>query len=140
MSEFDVVLSKISVIKNCIMSIEKASQIEKDPDFLLAIYELNLQRAIQASINLANVIIAKEGLGLPNTYKQSFEILLKHGIIMDDICKKLCSMVGFRNISVHDYQKIRPEIIQSIIKNHLTDFEHFYAIVLKYSQAWNTVG
>ncbi len=75
MSEMDVVLSKINIIKNCIMALEKATLREKDPDFLISIYELNLQRAIQACIDLANVVIAKEGLGLPNSYRQSFELL-----------------------------------------------------------------
>ena len=63
------------------MAIEKATLNEKDPEFKLFIYELNLQRAIQASIDLVNIVIAKEGLGLPNTYKQSFEILNKHSVI-----------------------------------------------------------
>ncbi len=42
MSEIDIVLSKINVIKNCLMAIEKATLIEKEPEFLLSIYELNL--------------------------------------------------------------------------------------------------
>jgi uncharacterized protein YutE (UPF0331/DUF86 family) len=136
MSELDVVLSKINVIKNCLMALEKATLHEKDPDFKLAIYELNLQRAIQASIDLANVVIAKEGLGLPNTYKQSFEILRTHTVITMELCKKLCSMVGFRNISVHDYEQIKPAIVHSIIANHLNDFEEFYTIIFKRAQAW----
>ncbi len=136
MSEIDLVYSKINVIKNCLMAIEKATIYENDPDFKLAIYELNLQRAIQASIDLANVLIAKEGLGLPNTYKQSFEILNKCSVINAELCKKLCSMVGFRNISVHDYEKIKPEIVNSIIQNHLNDFEEFYKIVLNNAKSW----
>ncbi|HXH76472.1 MAG TPA: DUF86 domain-containing protein [Bacteriovoracaceae bacterium] len=136
MSEIDVILSKINVIKNCLMAIEKATLTEKDPDFQLSIYELNLQRAIQACIDLANVTIAKEGLGLPNTYKQSFEILNKHSVISKEISQKLCSMVGFRNISVHDYEEIKPVIVHSIVKNHLTDFEEFYAVILKRAKNW----
>jgi len=136
MSEIDVVLSKINVIKNCLMAIEKATLNEKDPDFQLSIYELNLQRAIQACIDLANVTIAKEGLGLPNTYKQSFEILNKHSVISNETSQKLCSMVGFRNISVHDYEEIKPAIVHSIVKKHLTDFEEFYGVILKRANGW----
>src|ERR1035438_6831839 len=62
MSEIDVVLSKINIIKNCLMAIEKAGKKEKDEDFKTSIYELNLQRAIQACIDLANIVISKEGL------------------------------------------------------------------------------
>lgn len=136
MSEMDVVLSKINVIKNCLMAIEKARLKEKDPDFLLSIYELNLQRAIQACIDLANVVIAKEGLGLPNSYRQSFEILNKHEIIEDALVTKMTSMVGFRNISVHDYGEIKPEIVHSIIKNHLVDFDTFYTIIFNRAKLW----
>jgi uncharacterized protein YutE (UPF0331/DUF86 family) len=118
------------------MAIEKATLTEKDPDFQLSIYELNLQRAIQACIDLANVTIAKEGLGLPNTYKQSFEILHKQSVISKEICLKLCAMVGFRNISVHDYEEIKPVIVHSIVKNHLNDFEDFYTVILSRARCW----
>lgn len=136
MSEIDIVLSKINVIKNCLMAIERATLTERDHEFQLSIYELNLQRAIQACIDLANVTIAKEGLGLPTTYKQSFEILHKHSLITKESCQKLCSMVGFRNISVHDYEEIKPAIVHSIVKNHLNDFEEFYTVILNRANSW----
>lgn len=136
MSEMDVVLSKISVIKNCLFAIEKAAQKEKDLDFQQDIFELNLQRAIQACIDLAHIVISKEGLGLPNTYRQAFDILHKHGYIDSVLNKTLVSMVGFRNISVHDYSQIKSEIVNSIVKNQLPDFEKFYTLVLKIAQKW----
>lgn len=86
---------------------------------------------------MANVTIAKEGLGLPNTYKQSFEILHKHSVISKESCQKWCSMVGFRNISVHDYEEIKPAIVHSIVKNNLKDFEDFYTVVLIRANSWN---
>lgn len=136
MSEKDVVFSKINIVKNCLMAIEKASRSEKDPDFQLGLFELNLQRAIQACIDLANVTIAKEGLGLPNTYRQSFEILRKHQIIDEEFLKSLVGMVGFRNISVHDYEQIKPEIVRSIVEKHLKDFEGFYSIIYNRAMKW----
>ncbi len=136
MSELDVVLSKINIIKNCLMAIEKATIHEKDEDFKLAIYELNLQRAIQACIDLANVVLSKEGLGLPNSYRQSFELLNKHQVIDSSLNQKLISMVGFRNISVHDYEQIKPEIVHSIINNYLIDFETFYTLILSRVKNW----
>lgn len=132
MPEIDVVLSKINIVKNCLMAIEKAKALEKDADFLLALYELNLQRAIQASIDMANAVIAKEGLGLPNQYRQSFEILGKHGIIDAGLTRLMVSMVGFRNISVHDYGEINPEIVRDIVDKRLKDFERFYSILYQH--------
>jgi uncharacterized protein YutE (UPF0331/DUF86 family) len=136
MSEIDVVLSKINIIKNCLMAIERASYQEPDEFFKLSIYELNLQRAIQACIDLANLILSKEGLGLPNSYRQAFELLKKFDVIPKELGDTLISMVGFRNISVHDYEEIKPEIVYSIVKKHLTDFEAFYSLILTRAQAW----
>lgn len=129
MSETDLVFSKINIVKNCLTSIEKAKAQEKDPDFQLAIFELNLQRAIQACIDMANILISQEGLGLPSNYRQAFEILAKNNIIDEHQLKTMRAMVGFRNISVHDYEQVKPEIVKSIVENHLKDFENFYTII-----------
>lgn len=125
MSEKDVVFSKINVIKNCLMAIEKVQAQEKEPSFRQGLFELNLQRAIQACIDLANVVLAKEGLGLPNSYRQSFELLEKFAVIKPDLAATMIKMVGFRNISVHDYGEIKPEIVNSIVTKHLGDFEEY---------------
>lgn len=138
MSEMDVVLSKINIIKNCLFAIEKAKAKESDEHFRQHIYELNLQRAIQACIDLAHIVISKEGLGLPNTYRAAFEILNRHQVIDAPMCKQMCSMVGFRNISVHDYSEIKPEIVTSIVDQHIPDFEKFYSIVFRRAQSWQT--
>ncbi len=136
MSELDVVLSKINIIKNCLYAIEKATAKESDEHFRQHIYELNLQRAIQASIDLAHIVISKEGLGLPNTYKGAFDILLNHSVINSDIRNTMVSMVGFRNISVHDYSEVNPEIVKSIVQKKLADFEKFYEIIFLRAKTW----
>lgn len=125
-NEEDVVLAKIAIIKKCVATIIKI-QAADIPSWMgedLAV--LNLQRAIQAAIDLAHVVIAKNGFGLPSDYGQSFDILAKQQIIDLELTKTLKKMVGFRNISVHEYQEINAEIVQSIIKHHLDDFEVYY--------------
>lgn len=39
-------------------------------------------------------------------------------------------MVRFRNVAVHDYQKLRLEIVKSILENHLGDFRDFASAML----------
>lgn len=41
------------------------------------------------------------------------------------------SMVGFRNIAIHDYQSIDVDILKSILTKNLKDIEEFYATVIK---------
>lgn len=137
MIEKDVIYSKINIIKNCLNAIELVKTQEKNVVFQQNLYELNLQRAIQACINMAHVVLAKEGLGLPNSYRQSFELLEKNQVISNELKKKMISMVGFRNISVHDYREIKPEIVLGIVINHLQDFESYYTLIYNYVQNWN---
>ena len=44
--------------------------------------------------------------------------------------QKMQKMVGFRNIAVHYYQAIDPNILKSIISHHLKDLEDFYSCVI----------
>jgi len=39
-------------------------------------------------------------------------------------------MVGFRNIAVHDYQKINLDIVKQIIEKHLKDLKGFAERIL----------
>ncbi len=40
------------------------------------------------------------------------------------------SMVGFRNVAIHDYQTINKDILKSILVKNLKDLEDFYTRIL----------
>nr|WP_238357667.1 DUF86 domain-containing protein [Cohnella zeiphila] len=84
---------------------------------------LNLQRACEASIDLAMHVVAEKKLGLPQTSKEAFDFLMRERVIDNDLCGSLKAMVGFRNIAMHDYQALQLEIVQAIIDKHLGDFQ-----------------
>ncbi len=63
--------------------------------------------------------------------KDSFVLLAKNNIISNELSQKLIKMVGFRNIAVHAYDSLEVSILESILNNHLQDFENFYIEVLK---------
>lgn len=92
---------------------------------------LNLQRAMQLTIDIALHVVSQEKLGVPKTLKESFELLSQQHIIERPLAETMKKMVGFRNIAVHDYQSIKSEILESIIQNHLKDLEEFYTIIVK---------
>lgn len=131
----DTILSKISIIKNCLKRIKdttelKPENIEYDYD-KQDVFVLNLQRAIQASFDITNIIIKENNLDLPVNYKNAFEILKKYSFIDEPVKEKMIKMAGFRNIAVHNYQSLNVEILKSILKNNLPDFEEFYTQILK---------
>lgn len=82
-----------------------------------------LQVGIEAMLDAANHIVAREGLGLPETYRQSIELLIATGILPADHTEDLLRMVRFRNRAVHLYDTIDAPEIWEILTSHLGDFE-----------------
>ncbi|MFQ5561565.1 MAG: DUF86 domain-containing protein [Nitrospinota bacterium] len=135
MPDRDVVFSKIAIIQRCLKRIKDVTGF--DPDSLdnydkQDIFVLNLQRGIEASIGLATHVVAAEGLGLPETIKENFQLLCDSHIINREQKKKMKSMTGFRNIAVHDYKAIDVEILKTILTKHLVDLEDFYSCIVKH--------
>lgn len=125
----DVVLNKIQTIERCLKRIREEyvgfEDIFKENHTKQDSVILNLERASQASIDIATHIIKTRNLGLPNTSRELFTLLLDGGIISENISNQMQGMVGFRNIAVHDYQNLNIEIVISIVEKNLGDFEGF---------------
>ena len=125
----DVVLNKIQTIERCLKRIREEYVGYEDSfeenytkqDSVI----LNLERASQATIDIATHIVKTKNLGLPNTSRELFTMLLDAGIISENVCKQMQGMVGFRNIAVHDYQNLNIEIVVAIVQRHLGDFEGY---------------
>lgn len=81
-------------------------------------------------MDLATHIISTEGYGVPSTAAESFRLLGERGTISKSLAERLVKMVGFRNISIHDYRKVDPAIVQSIITGRLGDLREFVAHVI----------
>ena len=125
----DVVLNKIQSIEKCLRRIREEyvgfeDSFEENYTKQDSVI-LNLERASQASIDIATHIVKTKNLGLPNTSRELFSMLLDAGIISENSCKQMQGMVGFRNIAVHDYQNLNIEIVVAIVEKHLGDFEGF---------------
>jgi uncharacterized protein YutE (UPF0331/DUF86 family) len=93
---------------------------------------LNLQRACEAAIDVANYLNKKNSLGIPQSSRDSFQLLFTAGLLSENIASNMKKMIGLRNIAVHDYQELNIAIVQSVVTNHLTDFEHFTVEIKKY--------
>ncbi|WP_278381977.1 type VII toxin-antitoxin system HepT family RNase toxin, partial [Clostridium tyrobutyricum] len=120
----DVVLNKISVIERCIKRIKE--EYDNNPENLKNYTKqdsiiLNIQRACEVSIDLAMHIISERKFGIPQNSRDAFEILFNNKIIDENLMRKLKSMVGFRNIAVHDYQTVNLDIVKAVIENHIDD-------------------
>jgi uncharacterized protein YutE (UPF0331/DUF86 family) len=65
---------------------------------------LNLQRACElSSIGLANHILKKKHLGVPQSSAHSFELLSQNHLISQELATQMVKMVGFHNVAIHEY-------------------------------------
>ncbi len=132
-----VVLNKIESIERCI---NRLKEIKSRKDFTLENYDyqdiviLNIQRACQQAIDLAMYITSIKSLGLPKSSRESFSLLAKESILSSDVEKKMLKMVGFRNIIIHEYQKVELGVVDYILENGLADFTLFTREILKYTK------
>ena len=122
----DVVLAKIDIVRRCRRAIAEATG--GDPDRLgewmvRDVFVLNLERAVQAIIDLVQHLLAANDWGLPSSSKQAVEIVTQHGILDRDLAKVVVGMVGFRNIAVHDYRVLDDAILRAIYMDRLPDLD-----------------
>jgi len=92
---------------------------------------LNLQRACEGAIDAAMHVVRVRRLGIPQETREAFELLERAGFIDASLALRLRRMVGFRNIAVHDYQRLSLDIVRSIVRERLDDFLEFTAVLLR---------
>jgi uncharacterized protein YutE (UPF0331/DUF86 family) len=92
---------------------------------------LNVQRACEAVLDMGQHLVRREGLGVPQSARDVFELLARGRWISAQQAEALKRMVAFRNIAVHDYQSLVLPIVVKIITEHLDEFLDFTRLVLQ---------
>jgi uncharacterized protein YutE (UPF0331/DUF86 family) len=90
---------------------------------------LNVTRACEMTIDLANHIIKKGKLGIPTSSAESFYLLARKNIISHEMEEKMKGMVNFRNVAVHEYRKLDIDIVEKVILSGLDDLLEFSRIL-----------
>lgn len=98
---------------------------------LQAAAERYLQIAIEAVLDTASHVIAREGLAVPKTHREAMEVLLREGILPASHRDSFLQMASFRNRLVHLYDDIDPGEVFGILESHLGDFETFVTAVVR---------
>jgi uncharacterized protein YutE (UPF0331/DUF86 family) len=120
----NVVTAKLAVVDRCIARIEEVhggGRPELRPVDVDDITAINLQRAVQAAIDLATHVVSTEGYGTPDSTSDAFSLLERRGVLDSGLAGRLRRMVGFRNIAIHDYQSVDPAIVARIVDQRLGD-------------------
>jgi uncharacterized protein YutE (UPF0331/DUF86 family) len=110
-------LNKAAVIERCIRRIraEHAANPALDNFTHLDALTLNVERACQASIDMAMHLVARHRLGIPQSSGEAFTLLERGGYLPAALARSMRSMTGFRNVAVHQYEELDAGILQWVV-------------------------
>ncbi len=69
-------------------------------------------------------------LGIPQESRDAFRMLEEAGLLSAELNFRMQAMVDFRNVAVHDYQKLNLEIVRAILAGRLDDFRQFARVMV----------
>jgi len=128
-----VIEQKLETLRYCVKRVaercpENADTLARDPDSQ-DIIALNLSRAVQQCVDIGAHLITALELPAPGTMDETFDRLAEGNIIDGALTDRLKKAVGFRNIAVHNYERINWDIVHSVCSRHLDDFRAFARVV-----------
>jgi uncharacterized protein YutE (UPF0331/DUF86 family) len=135
MVDKDLILAKASSVKRHIDRV-KAKSVADMAIFLQDLdrqesVAFNMHLAIQNCMDIAAHIISEEGLGVPGSAVDMFFLLQENGFISADLADKMVKAVGFRNILVHEYQKIDLQRLYETAEKNVDDLMAFLASIFR---------
>ncbi|HHV81933.1 TPA: DUF86 domain-containing protein [bacterium] len=136
MVDKNLILRKISELEEYITQLEELKDVtveeySKDWKIQRAV-ERTLQIAIELCVDIANHIISDEGWRVPVSYSDTFKVLKENKVIDNELFSIMERMARFRNIIVHNYDKLDQTIILDILKKNLEDFMRYRDSILKW--------
>ena len=135
----DILINKVQSIQRCMQRVQEEFQLANGQfrqnysrqDAAI----LNITRACEQAIDLANYVIKQEKLGIPMSSGESFSLLARKNIISSTVEEKMIRMVGFRNVAVHEYQALNIDIVEAVIQQALSDLMEFSDCMINYQKA-----
>lgn len=130
----DVLINKAATVERCVARARE--EYDRDPATFVADFTrqdaatLNVQRACEAVLDMGQHLVRREKLGVPQSARDVFELLLRGQWIDAPLAESLKRMVAFRNIAVHGYQNLLLPILENVITQHSGEFLEFAQVVL----------
>ena len=131
MTDPDILAQKLAFIETCV---QELSTLARPAEILRDVREARfvlhtLQIAIQAALDVASHIVSDARLGEPETNRELFDRLGRHGWLSADLAATMGRMAGFRNIVVHGYGSVNLEVVQDIVEHRLADLLAFVTAI-----------
>jgi len=136
MPDSEVIKSKLRYLREYLGDLHEYEAIsltayrknKKDQRFV----ERTLQLACECCLDIASHIISRQGMREPRDNKDLFLVLFEGNIISEPIYTAMVKMAKFRNIIVHDYARIDPEVVIGILRKNIDDIKGFSREIIRH--------
>lgn len=91
--------------------------------------ERTLHLAIECCLDIGGHLISDLGLREPEDYKDIMTVLTESGYLPQEKLGTFKKMAQFRNVIVHDYARIDPEILYVILHKNIDDLIVFASAI-----------
>lgn len=126
-------LQKLDEYVNYLREMQKVNKNQFVEDYhFFGLAERYLQLSIEVLLDVGKLLIVIKGLKRPEENQEIFSALCDKKIISEKLAGNLIGIANFRNILVHDYEKIDREIVYGKLQNNIIDFENFKKETLDY--------
>ncbi|MGQ0503991.1 MAG: type VII toxin-antitoxin system HepT family RNase toxin [Myxococcaceae bacterium] len=129
MNDEPVLAEKLEALRRCLERVR--TKMPPSPEALKAdidaqdIVSVNLERAVQASVDITLHILSTTNSPAPRTMAEAFLALANGGRLSRPVAERMVKAVGFRNIAVHAYRSLDWDVVFQIGTRHLDDFRDF---------------
>ena len=134
MSADEVILGKLHHLRESCTFLREVqptplARFREDRMLRLAV-ERALQEAIEACLDIARRVLLMSGQPLPDTNRELFSALAGLGILRGEGVQRFAEMAGFRNVLVHEYDRIDLRVVHQVLRHRLGDLEGFGRAIL----------
>lgn len=89
---------------------------------------------MQEAVDIALHISSDEGWGIPAPYRESFDLLAKHGVIDATLATAMANSAALRNRIAHGYGTVDLERLWVELPAGIAAFDAFAAAIARYLQ------
>ena len=124
---------RLSKLEELLTKLRPLAELERQEfladDVAQSLAERWLHLAMECSLDLAHHLIASEGWPSPGTYRETFQVLAKHGVLPEELAVQMEGWAGMRNVLVHLYLEIDHGLVFEALSTELGQLEAFAAAI-----------
>jgi uncharacterized protein YutE (UPF0331/DUF86 family) len=115
----EITASRLRRLDRCVQRLRRIAATSLDAyladEDAQAIAERHFQVAVQCLLDMANHIVAEQGLGSPEDAEELLSSLATAGAIPASLHERVRGLAGFRNILVHDYLAVDQRVVHQLL-------------------------